>query len=94
MNDWTLTLDVKLDELPKEALALLRTQPEAERQTEGECFIYPDGGVGIYGETGVKEAQVKAKKWTRIVITMSGDFGVGLSPHITSHHITSPPQYL
>ena len=60
-----------MDELPPEALALFRGQPEAARPTEGDAFVYSQGGVGIFGETGVKEAQLKPNRWQRVVVTMS-----------------------
>jgi hypothetical protein len=39
----------------------------ANKQTEGEAYISKTGGVGIFGEYGVREAWMKEKKWTRCV---------------------------
>jgi hypothetical protein len=36
------------------------------RPSEGECYISKTGGVGIFGEYGVRESWIKEKKWTRL----------------------------
>lgn len=68
INDYTLTMDVLLDSLPNESLALFNTNNG--RMTEGEAFIYAGGGVGVFGEVGVPEAAVREQRWTRVVITL------------------------
>lgn len=40
-------MDIKLEELPAEALALFRTQPGAARPTEGDAFVYSQGGHSV-----------------------------------------------
>lgn len=71
LNEYTITLDVKLDRLPTESLSLF--QANQARPTEGECFISSHGGVGIFGEYGVKGAEVHPEAWHRVVVTLGPD---------------------
>ncbi len=76
VNDYTIIMDVMIDVLPKDSLALYQAN-WGQRKGEGEAFLFHSGGVGIFGEHGVKDHWVKEKKWTRIVITMGGVWGTG-----------------
>lgn len=41
-----------------------------QQRTEGEAFIYPTGGVGIFGEIGSPDASFRPNQWNRVVVTM------------------------
>jgi hypothetical protein len=69
-------MDVMVDSFPKDSLALYQANWEA-KQGEGDAFLFRSGGVGIFGEQGVRENWVKEKKWVRIVITLGGVWGSG-----------------
>ncbi|KAL6068400.1 Component of oligomeric Golgi complex 3 [Balamuthia mandrillaris] len=71
INDYTLIMDVWLEDLPKDSLSLYQANYQ-QRPTEGEAYIIKTGGVGIFGEYGVREAWVRPKRWTRIVVTVGG----------------------
>ena len=47
----------------------------AMKKSEGEAYISNHGGVGVFGEYGVRESWIKPNKWHRVVITFSGEFG-------------------
>lgn len=64
VNDYTITMDVMIDTYPKDSISLYQANWE-QRKGEGDAFIFNSGGVGIFGEHGVKECWVKEKKWTR-----------------------------
>jgi hypothetical protein len=67
-------VDIKLDSLPNDSLALYHANWDAKK-SEGEAFISRHGGVGVFGEYGVKESWIRPDRWHRIVITFSGEFG-------------------
>lgn len=41
-----------------------------QQKTEGEAFVYPTGGVGIFGEIGSPDASFRPNQWNRVVVTM------------------------
>ena len=54
INDYTLTLDLLIDNLPADSISLYQATNRLDsRPTEGESFIYNNGGVGVFGEVGV-----------------------------------------
>jgi len=61
INDFALTMDIKLDSLPKESISMFQAN-FAKKDSEGEAYIDKTGGVGIYGEYGVENAYIKEKK--------------------------------
>ena len=67
VNDYTLTLDIMIDKLPNDSIALLQTNSSAT-PTEGEAFIYATGGIGVFGELGV-QSNLLPGRWNRVVIT-------------------------
>jgi hypothetical protein len=44
-----------------------------QQRTEGEAFIYPTGGVGIFGEIGSPDASFRPNQWNRVVVTMGAE---------------------
>jgi nicotinamide mononucleotide adenylyltransferase len=44
-----------------------------QEKTEGEAFLYPTGGVGIFGEIGSPDASLRPNQWNRVVVTMGSD---------------------
>jgi hypothetical protein len=44
-----------------------------QQKTEGEAFIYPTGGVGIFGEIGSPDASFRPNQWNRVVVTMGAE---------------------
>jgi hypothetical protein len=46
------------------SLALYQANMQS-KPTEGEAYIYRGGGVGTFGEYGVKDNWLKPEKWTR-----------------------------
>ena len=54
INEYTLTMDILVDNLPNESISLFQASNRTDmRPTEGEAFIYNNGGVGVFGEVGV-----------------------------------------
>eukprot|EP00954_Amorphochlora_amoebiformis_P013218 1037681-Amorphochlora_amoeboformis.AAC.1 len=74
MNDFTLTMDIKLDKLPKKAFFLASFNDKVDRTnfSPGEVQVYPDGGVGFFGIKGL--TKLKPGRWARVVITCGGGF--------------------
>lgn len=83
VNEYTVTMDIKLQEMPCEGLALLQTalvhvddnkgQANARgriKQSDGEALVSPAGGVGILGYFGDAKASVKADRWHRVAISV------------------------
>ena len=70
INDYTITMDIKLDKLPDNDISLFVANDFAEIESEGETYIYKSGGVGVFGEPGVSESWLKPGKWSRVVITV------------------------
>lgn len=70
------------------SMALFQTCSTEGKITEGEAFLYRNGGVGVFGEVGVENAVVRPNKWCRVVITL------GPSPYSTcsgsSHRALRP----
>ncbi len=67
-RSYTVTMDIKLEELPEGYLALF--SPCAKSDAAELCQLDRYGGVGAHAQFGVKEAAVKAGKWTRIVVSV------------------------
>lgn len=83
VNEYTITFDVKLKrEAPREGLALFQTSlvyteenPSSGRKTikqsDGECVIGSNGGVGVFGQLGdVTKAKIIPDRWRRVVISI------------------------
>ena len=83
VNEYTVTMDVKIQEPPREGLALYQTalvhaeehkgQGNARgrlKQSDGEAIISPAGGVGILGYFGDTKAHVKADRWVRVAVSV------------------------
>ena len=80
---YTLTMDFKvIGAIPPNGLSLYQTalcHPSgkgggkgAVRETDGECKISADGGVGNFGTFGdTSQNKVEPNQWNRIVITVS-----------------------
>jgi hypothetical protein len=81
VNDFTITMDIKLkNDLPRDGLSLFQTalihmeeNPRTGRkklkQSDGECVINTEGGVGVFGTFGdVATARVDKDIWKRVVI--------------------------
>jgi hypothetical protein len=44
-----------------------------QQKSEGEAFIYPTGGIGIFGEIGSPDASLRPSQWNRVVVTMGSE---------------------
>ena len=75
VNSYTVTMDIKLEKLPKKGVFIASMNDRVDRTTQspGEVQVYPDGGVGFFGIQGL--AKMKPNRWTRVVITCGGGFG-------------------
>eukprot|EP01033_Poteriospumella_lacustris_P010457 gene10460-7435_t len=83
LNEYTITMDIKLiEEPPREGIALYQTAlihvKENKRsgkadlsRSDGECLINQAGGVGIFGTYGDStKARMKSGQWKRVVISV------------------------
>jgi thiol-disulfide isomerase/thioredoxin len=83
LNEYTITMDIKLlEEPPREGISLYQTAlihvKENKRsgksdisRSDGECMINQAGGVGILGTYGDStKARVKAGQWKRVVVSV------------------------
>mgnify|MGYP001025606912 CR=1 FL=1 len=62
LNEYTITMDVKLDKVDN-CMSLLQTNATS-RPSEGEAYVYPGGGVGIFG-THLMHHELDTKESTR-----------------------------
>ena len=83
LNEYTITMDIKLlEDPPRDGIALFQTalihSKENKRtgkvdisRSDGECIINQAGGVGILGTYGdTTKARVKTGCWKRVVISV------------------------
>ena len=82
VNEYTVTMDIKIQDPPREGLALFQTAlVHAEdkgqgnsrgriKQSDGEALISPAGGVGVLGYFGDTKAHVKANRWHRVAVSV------------------------
>jgi hypothetical protein len=80
-RSYTVTMDVKLEELPEDYLALF--SPCSKSNVADLCQMDKYGGVGAHAQFGVKEAAVKAGKWTRIIVTVRLGQEQGMTTYVT-----------
>jgi len=84
VNKYTITMDVKFEyDPPRSGLSLFqtrlvhveenqRTGKKRVKQSDGECMINSEGGVGIFGTYGdTTKAKVEKSKWKRLVISVN-----------------------
>jgi hypothetical protein len=83
LNEYTITMDIKLlEDPPRDGLSLFQTalihSKENKRtgktdisRSDGECLINQAGGVGIFGTYGdTTKAKVKTNVWKRVVVAV------------------------
>ena len=78
---YTVTIDLKLEKLPEDCLALFHPSNDANAGAE-LCQLDKYGGVGAYAQFGVKEAAVKEGKWSRIVVTVKLGREQGMTTYV------------
>jgi len=92
VNVYTITMDIQVEnEIPRNGLSLFQTQlvhleenprtgKTKVKQSDGECLVNSEGGVGVFGAFGdISKTKIVKSKWHRIVISVSAheDSGKG-----------------
>lgn len=67
--EYTVMMDVWLEQLPDQDLSLFTPDAETEEIDAG-CQLNKSGGIGLFGQYGTKSAAVDAQKWRRLVIVV------------------------
>lgn len=83
VNEYTITFDLKLKSEPsRDGLSLFQTSlvyteenptsgRKTTKQSDGECVVGGNGGVGIFGQFGdVVRAKLDCESWKRVVVSV------------------------